>query len=317
MKKTNKMTVVIATALLSVTVTLRAGQIHGNITIGNGTVELNTASSGTATAVTVWHGIGGVGNPKVLSRDGDYATFVATGDPVTLVAPWSFVSGPVAGYWSVGGFTFDLIESHIFSQGGNPPGAVVQGTGTITGNGFDPTFGYWSFSTQDPSAQGLFSFSAAALTVPCTGQIGDFVWNDLNGNVCQYANEPGTPGVIVDLYKNYANPVLIETTTTDNNGGYLFTGLCAGSYSVHFHTPNGFVHTTALQGCGGQPGDQHNPNDSNCDCTGADDCDVCVTLPTDNSVDLTIDCGYTGNQPCLTLLKTADSVTAPSGSQMG
>jgi hypothetical protein len=166
MEKTNKITLLIATALLSMALTLRAQQINGNITFGNGTVELDTASAGTATAVTAWHGAGGIGDPEVLSRDEDFAAFVSVGNPVAFVAPWSFASGLVLGFWSVGGFTFDLTESHIVVQGGNPPGVVVNGTGTIIGHGFAPTPGIWSFSTQDPSAQGLFSFSAGTTAVP-------------------------------------------------------------------------------------------------------------------------------------------------------
>jgi hypothetical protein len=166
MKKTDKITLLIATALLTMAVTLRAEQINGAITFGFGTVELDTASAGTATAVTAWHGAGGIGNPLVLSSDGDFAAFAPPGIDVIFAALWNFTSGPVPGFWSAGGFTFNLTESHIFSQGGFPASVAVDGTGFITGNGFDPTFGTWSFSTQDPSAGGLFSFSAGASAVP-------------------------------------------------------------------------------------------------------------------------------------------------------
>ena len=168
MKQPNKITLLIATALLGAALTLHAQQINGHITFGNGTIELNTPSAGTATAVTAWHGTGGIGDPMVLSLDGDFATFVAAGDPVSFLAPWTFTSGVVPGFWSVGGFTFDLIQSHIVSQGGFPAGLVVSGTGTITGHGFAPTPGVWGFSTQDPGAgiPALFSFSAAAGAIP-------------------------------------------------------------------------------------------------------------------------------------------------------
>jgi hypothetical protein len=125
----------------------------------------------------------------------------------------------------------------------------------------------------------------------CSGTIGDFVWNDLNGNGCQDGGEPGIQGVTVDLVQGCAGGGVITTTTTDANGHYLFTGLCGGSYAVRFHTPVGFTHTVAQQACGGTPGDPDNPNDSNCTCTGAIDCDVCVMLP-NNTSNLTIDCGY-------------------------
>jgi VPDSG-CTERM motif len=64
-------------------------------------------------------------------------------------------------------FTFDLLVSTIVFQGNGF--LSVSGTGTISGNGFDPTFGTWSFSTQNPSSNGIFSFSAAGQAVPDGG----------------------------------------------------------------------------------------------------------------------------------------------------
>jgi hypothetical protein len=149
----------------------QADPIVGNITFG-GAVNLDTASAGTATAVTAWYGFGGVGNPLVVDADGDFLTYVTPGvSSAVFATPWTFNSGPVANFWSVGGFTFNLTVSSIFSQGGNPAGVIVTGYGWIFGNGFDPTFGTWAFSTQDPSAgqPARFSFSAASGTVPDSG----------------------------------------------------------------------------------------------------------------------------------------------------
>jgi len=148
----------------------QASQITGNITLG-GTVSLNTGSAGTATAVTAWHGIGGAGSPFVTSFDGDFTGFVTAGDATSIVAPWSFNSGPVPMFWTVDGFTFDLTSSSIFSQGGVPPGVVVNRSGFVSRNGFDPTFMSWSFTTQDPGTghPRIFSFSAANGSVPDGG----------------------------------------------------------------------------------------------------------------------------------------------------
>ena len=70
------------------------------------------------------------------------------------------------------------------------------------------------------------------------GSIGDFVWNDLNGNGLQEPGEPGIPGVMVMLtYPDGST----ETTTTDANGKYLFNNLPPGTtYSVTFTAPAGF-----------------------------------------------------------------------------
>jgi hypothetical protein len=142
--------------------TQAAGLITGNITFTD-SVNLDTTSAGTATMVKAWSGLS-LGLPQVPSDDGDFAMFVTPGAGVTFHAPWSFTSGAISSFWSVGGFTFDLTSSSITSQGS---GAVsVDAVGMISGNGFDPTPGTFHFTTQDPSASGLFSFSAAAAAVP-------------------------------------------------------------------------------------------------------------------------------------------------------
>ena len=91
---------------------------------------------------------------------------VTVGATVTMAAPWNFSSGPLPALWSVGGFTFDLTASSIVPQGNGF--LNVSGTGTITGNGFDPTPGSWRFSTQNPPANGVFSFSASTTASPPT-----------------------------------------------------------------------------------------------------------------------------------------------------
>lgn len=141
----------------------QAGLINGNITFTD-TVTLDTSSAGTATMVTAWSGLGAGGLPRVQTDDGDFSASVTPGDPVAFHAPWSFNSGAISQFWKVDGFTFDLTSSSISNQGS---GSVsVTGVGTISGNGFDPTPGTFGFTTQDPSADGLFSFSASASAVP-------------------------------------------------------------------------------------------------------------------------------------------------------
>ena len=114
----------------------------------------------------------------------------------------------------------------------------------------------------------------------------------------QDAGEPGISGVKVDLYTGCGpNAVFLQTTNTDSNGKYIFTGLCAGDYTVGFNTPNGYTRTLANQACnvGGKLADE---TDSDCNCTPGSPCGVCVNLPVNNSVNLTVDCGYV---PSLTL----------------
>src|SRR5262249_10238590 len=100
---------------LSAGVTPQAAPINGSISIKGG-AELTTGSVNTAAQATGWlNGSGGA--PTVVSRSGDFATFVSVGATVTMAAPWNFNSGPLPALWSVGGYTFDLTASSIAQQG--------------------------------------------------------------------------------------------------------------------------------------------------------------------------------------------------------
>jgi len=304
MKTIKKSMALMATALLGAATTLQAAQVNGNISF-LGTANLDTGSAATATAVTGWHGNGGVGDPFVADATGDFPAFVTLGvTTATIVAPWSFNTGSVPSFWTAGGFTFDLTQSSITSQGGNPGLLTVSGTGFISGNGFDSTPGVWGFSTQDPSVgtPARFSFSAAAAATPCTGQIGDFIWNDLNGNGCQDAGEPGIANVVVSLYSGAcgSSGTLIASTATDQTGHYLFIGLCPGDYQVAITTPAGFGATVANSGCkdANLPPDR-NELDSKCSCAGVSPCVTCVTLTEAAPINLNVDCGYIKLCDCL------------------
>ena len=157
----------LAAVVLALAQTVQAAFITGNIGF-TGRVTYDTGSAGTATQVASWI------TPTVNGTSGDFTT-VANGTAVAFVAPWSFASGPVAGFWSVGGYTFDLIASSVTSQGGTPGltgFVVVNGTGTVSGNGFQTTALNWSFSSQDPGVTSnpiTFTFSAAGTSVPDGG----------------------------------------------------------------------------------------------------------------------------------------------------
>jgi VPDSG-CTERM motif len=135
--------------------------IQGNITFSGGST-LDTGNANTAHAVTSFV------NTLVQSVSGDFDTFINPLDPATFSASWVFdPSTPTSALWTVGGFTFDLLTSTIDMRSGGT--LSIKGTGTISGNSFDPTLGTWSFTTQNPSANGIFSFSASGLAVPDGG----------------------------------------------------------------------------------------------------------------------------------------------------
>jgi len=75
------------------------------------------------------------------------------------------------------------------------------------------------------------------------GSIGDFVWNDTDGDGIQDANETGVPHVVICLEDDMGNPVLDANSTqrcteTNTTGYYLFEGILPGEYVVVFTLPN-------------------------------------------------------------------------------
>lgn len=132
----------------------QADMINGAITFAGGAI-FDTNSLATATRVNTFKDV------TVMSRDNDFTSTVNVGDSVTMAEPYIFTpSTPTPGLWSVGGFTFDLASSTVVLQNSNF--LLITGTGTISGNGFDATPGTWSFTSQTPMANGVFSFSAGS-----------------------------------------------------------------------------------------------------------------------------------------------------------
>lgn len=117
------------------------------------------------------------------------------------------------------------------------------------------------------------------------GVIGDFIWQDNNGDGLQDSNEPGISGVLVELQDGSCTPLPAGgadcPTVTTVDGLYEFTGLPAGDYTVVVvsGTPVGSTQT-------------YDPDEPNglipCGtCNGAAD----VTL-TPGQIDRSIDFGY-------------------------
>ncbi len=172
-------------------------------------------------------------------------------------------------------------------------GAYTVEVETPTGFAASPTFGT-SDATLDSDASGVIvslGFNETNPTIdfgfyaPCTGTIGDRIWYDANKNGIQDAGELGIAGVTVGL--SDANNHLIASTITNGDGDYLFTGLCAGAYTVKVietTLPEGVIPTLTSPPGGGDSTNDSNENPST------------VTLPGNSSSNLTIDFGY--HAPC-------------------
>ncbi len=97
-------------------------------------------------------------------------------------------------------------------------------------------------------ANGCRCISQVHVTNPA--KVGNFVWEDLNGNGQQDLGEPGVEGVEVEISGTdiFGNSVMLSTTT-DDTGMYMFD-VKPGDYSIRFIKPNGTEFTDP--GIGGE-----------------------------------------------------------------
>ncbi|MEZ4870007.1 MAG: DUF4347 domain-containing protein [Caldilineaceae bacterium] len=103
--------------------------------------------------------------------------------------------------------------------------------------------------------------------------LGDFVWNDSDGNGIQ-GSEAGIGNVALSLTgtESASGAAVNRSTLSDPNGKYLFPGLLPGSYVVTINLPTGFTLSTAGQGGNGALDSDFNPSTHQ----------ASVTLTTDN-----------------------------------
>src|SRR5204863_7222289 len=84
--------------------------------------------------------------------------------------------------------------------------------------------------------------------------LGNFVWDDLNGNGIQEAGEPGIDGVTVNLLGAGLDGAfgtlddVTGTTATAGGGLYSFTGLRPDTFRLAFVLPAGRVFRPQDQG---------------------------------------------------------------------
>jgi len=162
-----------------------------------------------------------------------------------------------------------LAPGAVVSYSGSYVPATSPATNTVTATGTDIING-GSYSAQ----------ASATCNVACTGEIGNFVWFDANANGIQDAGENGIAGATVNIYDSTGTTLIPgqPTIMTPASGAYLFSGLCRGTYVVKVVPPAGYVASPSFQG-----------GDATRDSNGSP---ATVTLPADNSSDLTIDFGY-------------------------
>ena len=111
-------------------------------------------------------------------------------------------------------------------------------------------------------------------------KVGDFVFEDINGNGRQDPDDKPIADVIVNLYDLDDN--LIDSDTTDANGNYLIENVRPGAYYVEFIYPNTFDVT--------DPNVGDDEGDSDLDGTNGQNTTGTINL-SPGEVDLTVDLG--------------------------
>ena len=74
---------------------------------------------------------------------------------------------PILSFYTVAGFTFDLLTIAVGPDTTTPTTLSITGTGTFSGNGFTPTRG--TYLAQFGTAGGSFSFAASGAALPDGG----------------------------------------------------------------------------------------------------------------------------------------------------
>ncbi|GFO58129.1 hypothetical protein GMST_04540 [Geomonas silvestris] len=244
----------------------------------------NTPCSG-AIGDLVWHdtnrdGIQGSSEPGIAG-----AQVTLKNEQGTVIAA---TSSNASGGYRFGGLCRGSYTVEVATPAGFAPSPTLQGND----RGLDSNPVPAPVFLADDASQNLdtdFGFNT-----PCTGALGDFVWNDLNGDGIQDAAEPGIAGVVVNLRDGLNT--LLRTTQTLGDGSYRFLGLCAGEYRVEVVPPAGLAASPVA--AGGNPALDSNPNPA------------AVTLPQDNAFDLTLDFGFFRAVPGLGV--TASCLNAPA-----
>jgi len=81
------------------------------------------------------------------------------------------------------------------------------------------------------------------VTVNCRGSICGHIFADCDGSGDLTAGDVGLSNVVVTLLNS--NNTTVGTITTDANGGYCFTNLSGGNYTVSVAAPSGYSQTAA------------------------------------------------------------------------
>jgi|GEM_PF-2299706 len=125
---------------------------------------------------------------------------------------------------------FDLPAGFVFS-------ALEQGADTGRDSNADVVTGMTA-SAVLASGQSDMAWDAGVYR---NASLGDFVWEDMNGNGAQDEGEPGVGQAEVGLYTSSGD--LVGSNATDFTGHYAFMDIAPGDYYLDFVGPDGYSFT--------------------------------------------------------------------------
>jgi uncharacterized repeat protein (TIGR01451 family) len=171
----------------------------------------------------------------------DASTILAVG--TAAASPGAIAAGNAAGDTDVevGIGTLAAGESAAVAFAVAVADPLPSGTASVANQGSVASNGRPALLTDDPSTPVAGDPRVTPLASTARAALGDFVWEDQDGDGLQDAGEPGLAGVTVRLLDAAGN--LLRTATTGRGGSYLFEDLEAGDYGVGFVPPVGFVFT--------------------------------------------------------------------------
>ncbi|MCH8325550.1 MAG: DUF11 domain-containing protein, partial [Bacteroidetes bacterium] len=212
--------------------------IFNGLTFGQATISLPDITTQPNADISIPIDVTGFNNVSaisiVINYDPNVLTFQSNPDPLTGNY---FINNPTGqiriGWFSITPSNFadgTLLHLNFKYIGGN------------TNLDFETTNTNEIADAMGASISTTYKNGSVSLSIITpTGSIGDYVWDDLDKNGMQQDKtiEPPLSGVTVKLLDASNNE--LKTTTTDAEGGYLFTGLSAGTYKVKFELLNGYV----------------------------------------------------------------------------
>ncbi|MEZ5343696.1 MAG: SdrD B-like domain-containing protein, partial [Acidimicrobiales bacterium] len=204
----------------------------------NGTPVGFSGTTGTAT------------RPVITVDDAANGVFAVAGGPYNTGASGGGNLAPTDAAGTVTLATLAPVTSIVFgySNGPDDKAAEVAKLASIGGqwpsaNWAAPLTGYETGVSNNHAVR-INQFTV------CVGvmEIGNNVWADVDGDGSKDVGEPNLAGVSVDLVG--ADGIVLDTTTTDASGNYLFSDLPPWDYSVVVTPPAGYTGSHDVDGGG-------------------------------------------------------------------